>query len=339
MPTTLPALPRFTLRQLHYFVAVARCGQISAAATEVGLSQSAMTLAIADLEQAVGTALLERGRQGVTLTHQGQGFLQHAESVLRMANEAFRFPFRGRDLEGKLELAATYTVLGYFLLPALARFRELYPRIELSLEELPRKEIESRLASGQLEMGALLLSNLETPDRLETRVLGRSRRQLWVSADHEYASRGSVKFEELAALTYILPTVDEGDRNAMRYWADAGYTPHKLVQTSSMEALREMVALNLGDVAPRPGHDSGRAAHPRGPHGRSATGHGGGTRLVGGPCAQSLRRSNGAVPGSLVRKWRPTGLKSIYMNTFIVYAYNKKNISHLQETRHAHRSE
>lgn len=266
MPTTLPALPRFTLRQLHYFVAVARCGQISAAATEVGLSQSAMTLAIADLEQAVGTALLERGRQGVTLTHQGQGFLQHAESVLRMANEAARFPFRGRDLEGKLELAATYTVLGYFLLPSLARFRELYPRVELSLEELPRKEIESRLASGELEMGALLLSNLETPDRLETRVLGRSRRQLWVAADHEYASRGSVTFEELAALTYILPTVDEGDRNAMRYWADAGYTPHKLVQTSSMEALREMVALNLGvtilsDMVFRPWSLDGRRIH------------------------------------------------------------------------------
>jgi DNA-binding transcriptional LysR family regulator len=266
MPTTLPALPRFTLRQLHYFVAVARCGQISAAATEVGLSQSAMTLAIADLEQAVGTALLERGRQGVTLTHQGQGFLQHAESVLRMANEAARFPFRGRDLEGKLELAATYTVLGYFLLPSLARFRELYPRVELSLEELPRKEIESRLASGELEMGALLLSNLETPDRLETRVLGRSRRQLWVAADHEYASRGSVTFEELAALTYLLPTVDEGDRNAMRYWADAGYTPHKLVQTSSMEALREMVALNLGvtilsDMVFRPWSLDGRRIH------------------------------------------------------------------------------
>lgn len=266
MPTTLPALPRFTLRQLHYFVAVARCGQISAAATEVGLSQSAMTLAIADLEQAVGTALLERGRQGVTLTHQGQGFLQHAESVLRMANEAARFPYRGRDLEGKLELAATYTVLGYFLLPALARFRELYPRVELSLEELPRKEIESRLASGQLEMGALLLSNLQAPDRLETRVLGRSRRQLWVAADHEYASRGSVSFEELAALTYILPTVDEGDRNAMRYWADSGYTPHKLVQTSSMEALREMVALNLGvtilsDMVFRPWSLDGRRIH------------------------------------------------------------------------------
>jgi len=266
MTAGLPALPRFTLRQLHYFVAVARCGQISAAATEIGLSQSAMTLAIADLEQAMGTPLLERGRQGVTLTFQGQGFLQHAESLLRMANEAARFPFRGRDLEGKLELAATYTVLGYFLLPALARFRELYPRIELSLEELPRQEIEARLTNGQLEMGALLLSNLETPERLETRVLGRSRRQLWMAANHALAGRGSVSFEELATLPYILPTVDEGDRNARRYWADAGHTPRKVIQTSSMEALREMVALNLGvtilsDMVFRPWSLDGRRIH------------------------------------------------------------------------------
>ena len=266
MTIGLPALPRFTLRQLHYFVAVARCGQISAAATEIGLSQSAMTLAIADLEQAMGTALLDRGRQGVTLTLQGQGFLQHAESVLRMANEAARFPIHGRDLHGKLEVAATYTVLGYFLLPALARFCELYPRIELSLEEMPRKDIEVRLASGQLEMGALLLSNLEAPERLETRVLERSRRQLWMAAGHEYAGRGSVSFEELAALPYILPMVDEGDRNARRYWADAGHTPHKIIQTSSMEALREMVALNLGvtilsDMVFRPWSLDGRRIH------------------------------------------------------------------------------
>jgi DNA-binding transcriptional LysR family regulator len=266
MPASLPALPRFTLRQLHYFVAVARCWQISAAANEIGLSQSAMTLAIADLEQAMGTALLERGRQGVTLTLQGQSFLQHAESVLRMANEAAQFPFRGRDLEGRLELAATYTVLGYFLLPALARFRELYPRIELSLEELSRQEIETRLANGQLDMGAVLLSNLEAPERLQTRVLGRSRRQLWMAADHALAGRGSVSFEELATLPYILPTVDEGDRNARRYWVDAGHTPHKVIQTSSMEALREMVALNLGvtilsDMVFRPWSLDGRRIH------------------------------------------------------------------------------
>jgi DNA-binding transcriptional LysR family regulator len=131
---------------------------------------------------------------------------------------------------------------------------------------MPRKDIEVRLASGQLEMGALLLSNLEAPERLETRVLERSRRQLWMAAGHEYAGRGSVSFEELAALPYILPMVDEGDRNARRYWADAGHTPHKIIQTSSMEALREMVALNLGvtilsDMVFRPWSLDGRRIH------------------------------------------------------------------------------
>ncbi|MBW8316956.1 MAG: LysR family transcriptional regulator, partial [Hydrogenophaga sp.] len=141
-----------------------------------------------------------------------------------------------------------------------------YPRIELSLEELSRKDIETRLASGQLDMGAVLLSNLEAPERLQTRVLGRSRRQLWMAANHELAGRGSVSFEELATLPYILPTVDEGDRNARRYWADAGHTPHKVIQTSSMEALREMVALNLGvtilsDMVFRPWSLDGRRIH------------------------------------------------------------------------------
>lgn len=266
MSSGLPSLPRFTLRQLHYFVAVARCGQISAAAAEVGLSQSAMTLAIADLEQALGTALLERGRQGVALTFQGQAFLQHAQSVLRMADEAARYPFRGRDLAGRLELAATYTVLGYFLLPALARFRELYPQIELSLVELPREEIEHRLHSGHLEMGAVLLSNLQSPADLIARVLARSRRQLWVAASHAFAGRGSVRFEEMRPYTYILPMVDEGDRNALRYWSDAGLEPPSVIQTSSMEALREMVALNLGvtilsDMVFRPWSLDGRRIH------------------------------------------------------------------------------
>jgi hypothetical protein len=58
----------------------------------------------------------------------------------------------------------------------------------------------------------------------------------------------------------------EGDRNARRYWADAGHTPHKIIQTSSMEALREMVALNLGvtilsDMVFRPWSLDGRRIH------------------------------------------------------------------------------
>ncbi|OGA99701.1 MAG: hypothetical protein A3E25_10140 [Burkholderiales bacterium RIFCSPHIGHO2_12_FULL_69_20] len=240
-------VPRFTLRQLHYFAAVARTGQISAAAVEVGLSQSAMTLAVAELERVLGAPLLERGRSGVALTAEGQAFLQHAHAVLLTADEAARLPFRRQDgLTGCVELAATYTVLGYFLLPALARFQQLFPAVQVRLIELPRPEIEARLHAGRLQLAALLLSNLERTDDLHCRVLAHSRRQLWVAAEHALAGLGSAGWPEIARHPYILPLVDEGDTNALRYWQAAGCAPPTFIRTSSMEALREMVALGMG---------------------------------------------------------------------------------------------
>lgn len=243
----MPPFPKFTLRQLHYFVTAARTGQISSAAAEAHISQSAMTIAIGELERLLGAALFERSRNGVALTHEGHAFLQQAQAVLDAAAEAARFPFQRRtDVTGRLELAASYTVQGYFLLPAVAKFKKLFPLVEVVPLELTRSQIERRLLRGQLELAVVLLSNLESPQSLHTQVLTRSRRQLWVAAHHELAGSGSVSLERVARFPYILPMVDEGDRNATKYWRDAGTTPSSFLRTSSIEALREMVALGLG---------------------------------------------------------------------------------------------
>lgn len=239
--------PRFTLRQLHYFVTAARAGQLSVAAAEINISQSAMTLAIAELERLLGTLLFERNRGGVKLTYEGHAFLQHAQAVLELASEAARFPFHHRtDVSGRLELAATYTVQGYFLLPAVAKFMKLFPLVELVPLELPRLQIERQLHDGRIELAALLLSNLDAPQQLQLQPLAYSRRRLWVSATHELAERSTVQWSDIARYPYIVPTVDDAHRNAMRYWKSAGIEPASVIRTSSMEALREMVALGLG---------------------------------------------------------------------------------------------
>jgi DNA-binding transcriptional LysR family regulator len=116
----------------------------------------------------------------------------------------------------------------------------------VTLVERARPEIEAGLRSGQVQIAALLLSNLDVPQAVRTRVLARSRRQLWVADAHPLADLGSATWDEIARHPYILPTVDEGDRNALGYWETAGRTPTQVVRTSSMEALREMVALGLG---------------------------------------------------------------------------------------------
>ena len=73
---------RFRLRDLHVFSAVAHAGSMGKAAAELGVTQPAVSKAIADLEAAVGRPLLDRGRHGVAPTPYG-------EAVLRRGAEAF----------------------------------------------------------------------------------------------------------------------------------------------------------------------------------------------------------------------------------------------------------
>jgi DNA-binding transcriptional LysR family regulator len=238
---------RFTLRQLHYFVTVVQTGQISLAAAQVHVSQSTMTAAIAELEKALDTLLFERSRSGMSLTYQGHLFLQHATTVLEAAANASRHPFREpSDVRGQIELAASYTVLGYFLLPHIANFQKQHPGARVIPVERDRSLIERSIGASETELGVALTSNLNDPHRFHRHVLARSRRQLWVADGHVLADKPQVTLQDVAPFPYVLPTVDEGESSAMRYWTDAGIEPSSILRTSSMEAVREMVALGLG---------------------------------------------------------------------------------------------
>jgi len=258
---------RFTLKQLQYFAAVVRTGQISLAAAETHVTQSTMTAAIAELEHVLGTLLFERSRSGVALTHDGHLFLQHAKAVLEAADEAARHPFRQRsEVTGTLSLAASYAVLGYFLLPFVAKFQKEHPRARIVPVEQDRAHIEESLTAGQIELAVALTSNMLDSGRFERIVLARSRRQLWVAANHPLTELRQASLKDAAPYPYILQMVDEGDVNARRYWKDAGLEPAAFIGTSSMEAVREMVALGLGltvlsDMVFRPWSLDGRRIH------------------------------------------------------------------------------
>jgi len=246
MPLIQPSI-RFTLRQLQYFTAVARTGQISLAAIELHVTQSTMTAAIAELERVMGTILFERSRSGMALTYEGHLFLQHANAVLEVADEAARHPFSDRsEVAGTLHLAATYTVLGYFLLPFVAKFQKQHPGVRIVPVEQDRAQIEASISAGELELAVALTSNISDIKRFGRLPLARSRRQLWVAANHPLADQAQLDLQDVMPFPYILPMVDEGDVAGLRYWEQAGLQPATVLRTSSMEAVREMVALGLG---------------------------------------------------------------------------------------------
>ncbi|MGE8163507.1 LysR family transcriptional regulator [Paraburkholderia sp. NPDC080076] len=236
-----------TLRQMRYFVAAAQSGQFSMAATAEHVSQSAITNAVLALEETLGTRLFERLPQGVTLTPDGHDFLNHARHILDSVRDAvYKAPFRSHDLKGTVRIAASYTVLGYFLPELMARFRATYPDIVIDLHDLDRESIEQAVLSGDVDLGIVLLSNVENIRRFGHHVLIRSRRQLWTAPTHPLAQLNAPSLADIASYPYILITVDEGEQSTLRYWKQNDVEPNIAFRTSSMEALRGLVAHGFG---------------------------------------------------------------------------------------------
>ena len=105
-----------TLKQLDYFIATADSGQVSHAAVNLNISQSAVTAAIKSLEIELGVRLLERTHSGVRLTMEGARFLEHARLITGAVAAAVRSPLRDEaGLVGKVTIGMTYTVIGYFM--------------------------------------------------------------------------------------------------------------------------------------------------------------------------------------------------------------------------------
>lgn len=236
---------RLTLRQVRYFVVVAETGRISHAALQLNISQSAVTTAIRDLEDMVRQPLLIRLPHGVELTPAGRRFLSHAYTVQAAALEAEHMVDAQADITGTLTIAATYTVLGYFLPHHLHRFGQLHPGIEVKVHEVAREGIEEGLITRRYDMGVVLTSNVKMQE-LSLETFFGSQRRLWVPARHPLLEKAQVTMADVAEQPYIILTVDEAAATTLRYWSLTPFQPVIRLRTSSVEAVRSSVANGLG---------------------------------------------------------------------------------------------
>jgi len=236
-----------TLRQFRYFIAAATTGQFSTAALSEHVSQSAITSAVQSLERRLKLRLFDRLPHGVALTPEGQVFFHHALHVMDAVNDALNHAtLKPQAMQGTIRLAATYTVLGYFLPDLLSRYKRSYPNVEIDLIDMDRCTLEKAVREGSVDLGVGLTSNLENREDLKVSTLVRSRRRVWVSAGHPLTRQTSATLEEIAQYPYIVLQIDDAEAAALRHWPDGGKGLKIAMRTASLEALRGLVAYGFG---------------------------------------------------------------------------------------------
>lgn len=140
-----------TLKQLQYFAALAETGHFGRAAARVHISQPALSLQIKELEDRLGTRLVERLPREVRLTRAGQEVLGRAREILTEVSD-LELAARSRDgLSGRLHLGVIPTVAPYLLPLAIARIRAADLTLELRVREARTEILLEELRGGRLD--------------------------------------------------------------------------------------------------------------------------------------------------------------------------------------------
>lgn len=165
---------------LDEFVAVAECGQFTAAAERLGLSSSQVSRQIARLEERLHTRLFYRTTRKVALTEAGQTFLQHCQRLQDAREEALNaIGDLGGEPKGLLRMTCAVAYGERFIVPLVTTFAARHPRLSVDIE-LSNRTLD--LVQDGFDI-AIRLGRLQDSRMLATRLAPR-RMYLCASADY-----------------------------------------------------------------------------------------------------------------------------------------------------------
>jgi DNA-binding transcriptional LysR family regulator len=201
-----------TLEQLRIFIAVAEKQHVTHAASELNLTQSATSAAIAALEARYGIKLFDRVGRGIVLTQTGRDFLNEAREVVARAKAAAQVLNDLAGLKrGSLNLAASQTVANYWLPPRIATFRRAHPGIDLHIAIANTEQVAQAVNRGNADLG-FVEGEVDDPALAIRKIEGDSLAVV-VSASHPWIGKTRITAKLLKETCWILREPGSGTRS------------------------------------------------------------------------------------------------------------------------------
>ncbi|MFU9137825.1 LysR family transcriptional regulator [Erwinia tasmaniensis] len=147
----------YTLRQLRVFVAVAQQGSFSQAGQQIGLSQSAVSHSIKELEGEMGIRLLDRTTREVMLTEAGEQLASRLERLLEELNTTLLdVRSYGQQRSGTVRVAASQTISAHLMPQCLAASQQNYPDIRIMLRDRPQQWVLQSVRNAEVDFGIVI---------------------------------------------------------------------------------------------------------------------------------------------------------------------------------------
>ncbi|SHI39428.1 LysR family transcriptional regulator [Wenxinia saemankumensis] len=230
-------MPRnLDLTALRSFATVAESGGVTRAAGLLNLTQSAVSMQVKRLEEALDVSLFDRTGRGVTLTAEGEQLLTYATRMLALNDEVWA-RLTSDVYEGEIRLGAPHDIIHPALPRALKRFSAEFPRVQVTLISEPTRRLRAMFARGEVD--AILTTEAECGAGGETLC---ERPLVWIGAEEGAAWRQRPLPLAFCSSCIFRP-------GALRALDAAGIDWTLTVETASDNAADAAVAADLGIAA------------------------------------------------------------------------------------------
>jgi LysR family transcriptional regulator, transcription activator of glutamate synthase operon len=233
------------IKQVRFFLEIAKRGTFSSAAEELYISQSSLSKQILTLEKELGCDLFDRSKRRISLTEAGQAFYPHAGQIYQ-AYQALLADLSEYTGSSALSIASIPVIAQYGIAGTIARFSEAHPQVNLALEEREAVEILPALSSCKYDL-AFVRDNFLDSAEFECVEFFQDTLVALVCEQHPFAHRETLALAELANENLIL--LDKGTvvhELSVEVCRKAGFEPRIFYASLRVDSILGMVASNAG---------------------------------------------------------------------------------------------
>ncbi|NDF05962.1 MAG: LysR family transcriptional regulator [Betaproteobacteria bacterium] len=232
------------IKHLLTFQKVARSGNVSVAASELFLSQSATSIQLANLEAAVGTKLINRAGRGVRLTDAGYKLLALSERMLVLWQEiSDEMESYLGDFSGTLRIGAV-TTAEYWLPHVLVNFVNSHPSVKLKLQVANKEEIVRSMAADEIDLA--VMGNPPEDIKVIAQSFANNPTAFLASPQHPLMQQPRVSMEMLANARMLVREKGSGARASLEQIFKAeGLKLQIGSELSSNESIKQMCIAGL----------------------------------------------------------------------------------------------
>ena len=228
---------KISLRQIEIFLKVVESQNLTKVANDLGLSQSAVSMSIKELENIIGRKLFDRINKKLILNEIGRSFYQAVLPLFKKLAD-IETEFQNSEDKGSVRVGASTTIIDYLMPSIVCDYMGRYPNVKIDLKEGNTKDIVTLVKEGKIDMG-FIEGEIEDSDIVKE-VIGED--ELVVVSANEELKAKNLKLADIADYRWVLREKGSGTRNVfLNYIKDSKVKLNIFLELGHTESIKSLL--------------------------------------------------------------------------------------------------